>query len=59
MPKTDEAPHRLCASMALAEDLLDFTPKVSLIAGLARMVRSLNGPGEPELAALAPVGRTS
>jgi nucleoside-diphosphate-sugar epimerase len=52
-------PHRICASMTLAADLLEFTPKVSLIAGLARLVRSTEASGAPELAALAPVGPRS
>ena len=57
--KAAAAPHRICASMALAADLLDFTPKVSLIAGLARMIRLLDASGEPEPVGLAPAGRTS
>ena len=57
-PRTEEAaPYRICADTALARELLDFTPKVSLVAGLARMVRSLTGTEELERTAFAPAGR--
>jgi nucleoside-diphosphate-sugar epimerase len=54
-PRSPDAPvYRICAQTTLATELLEFTPRVSLIAGLARMVSSLDG--QPERAALAPVG---
>ncbi|MEX2222019.1 MAG: NAD-dependent epimerase/dehydratase family protein [Candidatus Rokuibacteriota bacterium] len=52
----ETAPHRISAQTALASKLLDFTPRVSLIAGLARVVRSLAEAEEPEPHTLAPVG---
>ena len=56
-PRNPEArPHAICASTTAAGELLDFTPRVSLIAGLARVVRSMAGDERVERAALAPVG---
>jgi len=49
-------PQGSCADTTLATELLDFTPRVSLVAGLARLVQSLVQPDEPQPAALAPVG---
>jgi nucleoside-diphosphate-sugar epimerase len=54
--KPDASPDRICAGTELAAELLDFKPRVSLVAGLARLARSLAHVGEPERAALAPVG---
>jgi nucleoside-diphosphate-sugar epimerase len=42
-------PLRIVAKTMLASELLDFTPRVSLIAGLARMVRTLAAAEEAEL----------
>ena len=50
------APSGTCADIGLAAELLDFTPRVSLVAGLARLVASGVEAGEPRSAALAPVG---
>lgn len=49
--------HRICAHTTLATELLDFSPRVSLIAGLARMISSMDEADQPERAALAQVGR--
>jgi len=54
--KAEGAPQGTCADTLLAAELLDFTPKVSLVAGLARLVRSLAEADEPQSADLAPVG---
>lgn len=53
---SDSPPRRICAQTALATEMLDSAPRVSLIAGLARVVRSLAEAEEPERTALAPVG---
>jgi nucleoside-diphosphate-sugar epimerase len=55
-PKAEGTPRGTCADTTLAAELLDFAPKVSLVAGLARLVRSLVEADEPQPAALAPVG---
>lgn len=55
-PQSYDTPHQICAQTALATELLDFAPRVSLIAGLARVVRSLAEAEQPERPALAPVG---
>ncbi|HKW94408.1 MAG TPA: NAD-dependent epimerase/dehydratase family protein [Methylomirabilota bacterium] len=56
-PRNADAPvYRIGAGTALATELLDFTPRVSLIAGLARMMRSVNDAEQQEPAALEPVG---
>ncbi len=56
-PRAPEtAPYRICAETGLASKLLDFTPRVSLIAGLARVIRSLGEAEQPERRRLAPVG---
>lgn len=52
----DAPAYRICADTALASELLDFGARVSLIAGLARTVRSLVEAEEPVRARLAPVG---
>ncbi|MGH7383632.1 MAG: NAD-dependent epimerase/dehydratase family protein [Candidatus Rokuibacteriota bacterium] len=52
----ETTPHRICAQTTLTSKLLDFTPRVSLIAGLARVVRSLAETEELEPRTLAPVG---
>jgi len=48
--------YQICAETTLATELLDFAPRVSLIAGLSRLVRSLSETEQTEPAALAPVG---
>ncbi len=54
-PRTLETPvYRMCAETTLASELLEFVPRVSLVAGLARVVNALEA--QPERAALAPVG---
>ncbi|MGH7368494.1 MAG: NAD-dependent epimerase/dehydratase family protein [Candidatus Rokuibacteriota bacterium] len=52
----DTPVYRICAQTSLATELLGFTPRVSLVAGLARVVRSATGTEQPEWATLAPVG---
>jgi nucleoside-diphosphate-sugar epimerase len=52
----DAQPRLICASTATAAELLDFAPRVSLIAGLARVVRSMAEGEGVERPALAPVG---
>jgi len=47
--------YQMCARTSLASELLDFTPRVSLIAGLAHVVRSIIEEEQPERA-LAPAG---
>lgn len=54
--KLDKPVYRICAGTTLSAELLDFVPRVSLIAGLAQMVRSLTDAEQPAAAALAPVG---
>jgi len=54
-PRNLDTPvYRMCAETTLATELLEFEPRVSLVAGLARVVSALEG--HPERAALAPVG---
>jgi len=52
---TDTPVSRICADTTLAQELLDFTPRVSLVAGLARMVRWLGETEQLERTALEPV----
>jgi nucleoside-diphosphate-sugar epimerase len=52
---SDAQRHQMCAQTSLASELLDFTPRISLIAGLARVVRSMAEEEQPERA-LAPAG---
>jgi nucleoside-diphosphate-sugar epimerase len=49
-------PHAICADTTAAAELLDFAPRISLIAGLARVVRSMAEGELVERADLAPVG---
>jgi nucleoside-diphosphate-sugar epimerase len=49
-------PRKTCAQTSLAAELLDFTPRVSLMAGLASVIRSLAEAEQLERPALAPVG---
>jgi len=51
----DAGPRQVCAQITLAAELLDFTPRVPLIAGLARTIQSFNELEHAELPALAPV----
>jgi UDP-glucose 4-epimerase len=51
----DGTPERICAETTLASELLDFTPRVSLTDGLARVVRALEESEDPDRT-LAPVG---
>ena len=53
---TDTPPRLSCADTAVASELLDFSPRVSLISGLARVVRSMTDGEAVERAALAPIG---
>jgi UDP-glucose 4-epimerase len=48
-------PQRICAQITLAAELLDFTPRVPLIAGLARTIQSFNELEYAERASLARV----
>jgi nucleoside-diphosphate-sugar epimerase len=55
IPPNGDAPvYQICAQTTLARELLDFAPRVSLVAGLAEMVRSVTEAAHP--ATLAPVG---
>jgi len=51
----DAEPRQVCAQTTLAAELLDFTPRVPLIAGLARTIQSFNELEHAELPALARV----
>jgi UDP-glucose 4-epimerase len=51
----DAQPNQMCARMNVASELLDFTPRISLIAGLARVIRSMTEEEQPERA-FAPAG---
>ena len=56
-PATPEARvRRVCAETSLAAELLEFSPRMSLIAGLALVVRSVTGAEQAERETLAPVG---
>jgi len=46
-------PIQVCAQTTLASEVLDFTPRVSMIAGMTRVLRSLVDEEEPEPRALA------
>jgi nucleoside-diphosphate-sugar epimerase len=48
-------PRQVCAQMSLAAELLEFRPRVSLIAGLARTIQSFDEVEYAELPALARV----
>jgi nucleoside-diphosphate-sugar epimerase len=52
----DSPPYRICAETTLASELLGFVPRVSLVGGLARTVRSMAAAAEAERTALTPVG---
>jgi nucleoside-diphosphate-sugar epimerase len=54
--KADVQPHQRWAQTELATELLNFVPRVSLIAGLARMVRPITDSEQVERASLAPAG---
>lgn len=55
VPQSADAPvYEVCAQTDVARELLDVTPRVSLVAGLAEMVRSVTG-ATPQ-ATLAPAG---
>jgi UDP-glucose 4-epimerase len=57
VPRDPHAPtRRIYAQTALANELLDFTARVSLVSGLAQVIRSVIEAGQPERSALAPVG---
>ena len=53
---SDGKPRHIIAETSRAAELLDFAPRVSLVAGLARLVRVLTEADQPERPALAPVG---
>ncbi len=53
---SDVSVYRMCAGIGLATELLGFTPRVSLIAGLARTVRAVGEEEQRERRALARVG---
>jgi UDP-glucose 4-epimerase len=56
-PRNSEVePRQVCAQTTLAAELLDFTPRVALIAGLARTIRSLNELEYAEVPTLARAG---
>ena len=48
--------YRICGETALASQLLDFTPRVSMVSGLAEVIQSVIEAEQPTPAALAPVG---
>jgi nucleoside-diphosphate-sugar epimerase len=52
----DGPAYRICARTALASELLDFSPRVSLVGGLGELVRLVNEEETPALVTLAPVG---
>jgi UDP-glucose 4-epimerase len=51
----DAEPRQVCAQISLAAELLDFRPRVPLIAGLARTIQSFNELEYADLPALARV----
>jgi nucleoside-diphosphate-sugar epimerase len=51
----DVAVSRIFADTTLAQELLDFSPRVSLVAGLARMIRWLDETEQIERTPLEPV----
>jgi nucleoside-diphosphate-sugar epimerase len=53
---SDGKTRHITAETSCAAELLDFSPRVSLVAGLARLVRVLTEADQPEHPALAPVG---
>ena len=53
---SDGKPRHIIAETSRAAELLDFAPRVSLVAGLARLVRVLTEADQAERPALAPVG---
>lgn len=53
----DSQPVQLCARTTLASEVLDFTPRVSVIAGIARVLRSLADETESEHRVLAQAAR--
>ncbi len=52
----DSRPRYLTGDMSRSAEILDFVPRLSLIAGLARLVRAVTDAEEVERHALAPVG---
>jgi UDP-glucose 4-epimerase len=57
LPRDPDAPiRRIHARTALASELLDFTARVSLVSGLAQVVRWVVEADQPARSALAPVG---
>jgi hypothetical protein len=52
----DVQPQQIAAQISLAAELLDFTPRVSLIAGLAHVVGVLADGDQAERDALTSVG---
>lgn len=52
----ESGPHQMCARMSLAAELLDFEPRVSLVDGLARLVRFMTESQHVEPHVLAQVG---
>lgn len=57
LPRNPDAPPRLmCANTVAAGEVLDFAPRVSLIAGLAHVVRVMTQEGQLGRPALARVG---
>jgi len=57
VPRDPHAPaYRICGQTALASELLDFTPRVSMVTGLAQVIQSMIEAEQPARAALAPVG---
>ena len=53
----DSRPVQLCARTTVASEVLDFTPRVSVIAGIARVLRSRADAPEPVHRALAQAAR--
>ena len=51
----DARPHGICTRSTVAGELLDFTPRVSLIRGLARVVAAVSHSEPSEYPKLAPV----
>jgi nucleoside-diphosphate-sugar epimerase len=49
-------PYQMCADIKLAGELLDFTPRVSLVSGMARLLQALSESRAAADAPLAPIG---
>lgn len=55
-PEPETQPYQMCADIKLAGELLEFTPRVSLVSGLAHLLQALAVSDVGADATLAPVG---